>query len=279
MNERPVPPPSATTDEDDVAALQRALRGVATLATPNRATHARSKPAPLPLQQPAIPQSAITSLPLDTLNSDYRATTPLRRQNRAEHELRGPMPSAASPLPTPSSEFGALFGVSTPIDAKGRLWLETPKPPPIARQQQLDNARALPDGLSDALPWLNEDDSGEELLFLRPGSPREMLRKLRRGEWVMQAEVDFHGCTVDEARERFITFLQRCSELGLRCVRMVHGKGLSSPNREPVIKPRLRGWLVQREDVLAFCPAKHLDGGDGAVIVLLRGNRKKPTPS
>lgn len=273
MKQRPVSPPPPATEDDDVAALQAALRGVAVLAAPNRAHHERARPVPQPLQHPAAPPAEAAAAPRDMLVDDYRAATPLKAQNRAMPPQPVRVARPERPAAAPDSDFAALIGPTTPLDDRNRLWLDSPRPPPLARQRQLDDQQVLQDSLSDQLPWIDEDDNGDELLFLRPGLPRDILRKLRRGDWVVQAEIDFHGCTVDEARERFVAFMHSCLERGSRCLRLVHGKGLSSHNREPVIKPKLRGWLMQREEVLAFCPARPFDGGHGAVIVLLRGSK------
>lgn len=270
------PPSAPEADDDDAKALRQAMRDVAALPPSRQAALEREKPAPVPRQRPA---EASPPAPMDTstpsLLDDYRATTPLKKGQDRFMPAAKPEPFVTKAPPAVDSEFAALLGPLTPMDNGNRVWLDTPRPPPLARQHQIEQERVLQDSLSDYSPWVDEDDNGDELLFLRPGLPRDILRKLRRGEWVTQAEIDFHGCTVDEARERFSAFMQRCLDTGLRCVRMVHGKGLSSPGREPVIKPKLRAWLVQRDDVLAFCPARPFDGGYGAVIVLLRGGRRR----
>ena len=97
-----------------------------------------------------------------------------------------------------------------------------------------------------------------------------MLRKLRRGVWVTQAQLDLHGLRRDEAREQLQIFLREAARTGWRCVRIVHGKGNGSPGRQSVLKSKVKGWLVQRLDVLAFVQARAADGGHGALLVLLR---------
>ena len=116
-------------------------------------------------------------------------------------------------------------------------------------------------------------ESGEELAFLREGMSRHVLRQLRRGHWVVQAGIDLHGMIRTEAAAHIAQFLQDCSARGLRCVRIVHGKGLGSKNREPVLKNKLRLWLPRRDEVLAYCQAPDDDGGSGAVLVLLKARR------
>lgn len=113
-------------------------------------------------------------------------------------------------------------------------------------------------------------DSGEELSFLRHGLSRQVLRKLRRGHWVVESELDLHGMNRAQAAEQLALFLRACVARHLRCVRIIHGKGLGSRNREPVLKNLLHKLLPRREDVLAFCQAPAAHGGGGALLVLLK---------
>jgi len=110
-----------------------------------------------------------------------------------------------------------------------------------------------------------EDDG----VFLRAGMPRDILRKLRRTHWVIQDTLDLHGLTGDEAAEQTAGFLAECRRRGVRCVRIVHGKGLRSRGREPVLKRRIRRLLTRRDEVLAFVEPRAVHGGGGAVVVLL----------
>ena len=110
-----------------------------------------------------------------------------------------------------------------------------------------------------------EDDG----MFLRPGLPREILRKLRRTHWLIQDHLDLHGLVSAEAVVQTAAFLADCKRRGLRCVRIVHGKGLRSPGREPVLKRRIRKLLTRRDEVLAFVEPRAIHGGSGAVVVLL----------
>lgn len=126
------------------------------------------------------------------------------------------------------------------------------------------------DFLSDHVPWQDNQDNNETLSYLRPGMAQDTLRKLRRGHWAIQSELDMHGMTSDEARLNLVAFLSECQHHGLRCIRIIHGKGLSSKNAEPVLKIKVKNWLMQRAEVLAFCQAKQNDGGGGAAIVLLK---------
>ncbi|MDP1672855.1 MAG: Smr/MutS family protein [Burkholderiales bacterium] len=187
-----------------------------------------------------------------------------------------PAPPPAPAAPEDSLLLEALAGV-TPLPPLNRVKPVRPQLRPLAVQRQLDERAALQDTLSDSPAWELGLEDGEELQFLRDGISREHLRKLRRGHWVVQAHLDLHGHTAAEARQLTAEFLARCLRKGLRCLRIVHGKGLRSPNREPVLKRKLSGWLAQRDEVLACCQAPHNDGGSGAVLVLLRAAKQVPS--
>jgi DNA-nicking Smr family endonuclease len=161
----------------------------------------------------------------------------------------------------------------TPLPPVNRAKLVRPQPQPIAAQRQLDDIAVLRDTLSDAPAWELGLENGEELLFLRNGISSQHLKKLRRGQWAVQDHLDLHGLTTPEARALTAEFLAHCVHKGLRCVRIVHGKGLGSPNREPVLKKKVAGWLAQRDEVLAYCQAPQADGGGGAVLVLLKSRK------
>lgn len=155
----------------------------------------------------------------------------------------------------------------------------SPRVKPVPRQRLKDEKQVLIDSLSDPLEILDQGgpdsiEGGEELFFSRPGVPVAALRKLKRGGWAIQAELDLHGLRSDEARLALAEFLHACARRDCRCVRIVHGKGLGSRNREPVLKHKLRHWLMQRDDVLAFCQARPTDGGSGAAIVLLKSRHR-----
>jgi DNA-nicking Smr family endonuclease len=156
-----------------------------------------------------------------------------------------------------------------PVKAK-RIPLTPPPPKPVPKQFIRDEQQALLDSLSDDYIPAHELESGEELLYLREGHSPDILSKLRRGHWVVQAAIDLHGLIADEARLYVASFLADCKKRGIRCVRIVHGKGLGSRNREPVLKHKLRNWLMQKDEVIAYAQARKEDGGSGAVIVLLK---------
>ena len=164
-------------------------------------------------------------------------------------------------------EFRRAVADAQPLKHK-KLAPHKKQPSPLARQRQLDERAALaeslgPVSLDDAL------DSGEELTYLRDGYPRDTLRKLRRGHWVVQGELDLHGMNRHQALLHTSRFIRESRKRDRRCIRIVHGKGLGSARREPVLKGLLRKWLL-REEVLAFSQAPAAQGGSGAVLVLLK---------
>ncbi|CAN5337224.1 Smr/MutS family protein [soil metagenome] len=148
---------------------------------------------------------------------------------------------------------------STRIDRAAR------QPEPTARFTREDRARVLEESLSGLSP-----EAGEDVLFHRPQVPGRVLRRLRRGEYSIAAEIDLHGLTISGARAALDEFLHESIADGYACVRVIHGKGRRSGHRGPVLKRAVDRWLRQREDVLAFASARPADGGTGAVYVLLR---------
>jgi DNA-nicking Smr family endonuclease len=172
-----------------------------------------------------------------------------------------------------SEDDAALFREAVrgaiPLESPSRKPLGTGSPPPIPVQSLLDAHAALAESLNGPVSLDQTTETGEELLFLRDGLGREVLRRLRRGHWVVQDAVDLHGLNREQARSQLAEFLGACLKRGLRCVRVIHGKGLRSPKREPVLKGKVRQWLVQRDEVLAFCQAPAPLGGSGALLVLL----------
>ena len=148
-----------------------------------------------------------------------------------------------------------------------------PKPRPIPVKRLEDEADALSQSQLSDMTAESVMDSDGDLSFSRNGISSDTVRRLRRGHWVVQANLDLHGLRSDEAREAFTIFLKQCANREIRCVRIIHGKGLGSANRTPVLKGKVLAWLKQKDEVLAFCQAPANDGGSGAVRVLLRQPR------
>ena len=166
--------------------------------------------------------------------------------------------------------FALSVGQVVPLRKAGGPLVARPRPPAIARQRERDEAAVLGESISDEFDVESLLETDEALSFRRRDVGPEVVRKLRRGVWALQGQLDLHGLRRDEARERLADFLREAARAGLRCVRVIHGKGNGSPGREPVLKAKVRSWLVQRAEVLAFTQARASDGGHGAVIVLLR---------
>jgi DNA-nicking Smr family endonuclease len=141
---------------------------------------------------------------------------------------------------------------------------------PVAKQRQKDEEAVLRDALSDEFDVSTLLDTDEMLSFRRPGIGRDVTHKLRKGDWAIQGEVDLHGLRSEEARVVLAEFIRNAHRQGLRCLRVVHGKGLGSPGKTPVLKSKVHSWLVQKNQVMAFVQAKPAEGGAGALVVLLR---------
>ena len=157
-----------------------------------------------------------------------------------------------------------------PIAPSNRVTPERLRPAPVPAKR-LEDEQAVLDELAHLAMDGDDIEFEDDATFLRPGVPRDILRKLRRTHWVIQDTLDLHGLTGDEAVAETAVFLAACKREGRRCVRIVHGKGLRSPRREPVLKRRIRKLLTRRDEVLAFAEPRSHQGGGGAVIVLLQG--------
>jgi DNA-nicking Smr family endonuclease len=144
-----------------------------------------------------------------------------------------------------------------------------PKAPALARQREQDEAAVLQEAVSDDFDVESLLETDEGLSYRRFDIPPEVVKKLRRGVWAIQAHMDLHGLRREEAREALGRFLRESQQQGLRCVRVVHGKGHGSPGREPVLKAKVKSWLAQKDVVLAYTHARACDGGHGALVVLL----------
>ncbi len=178
--------------------------------------------------------------------------------------------SAPSLSPEDISAFRDAVREAEPLLTSGKV-MHAPRklsPIPKSRKNLVDHPQA--DLLSDHISWQSDQETNSDAPFLRQGLAKDILRKLRKNHWGIQAELDLHGMTSDEARLALVTFLTECLQMRARSVRIIHGKGLSSKNQEPILKIKTRNWLMQRGEVLAFCHAKPADGGGGAVIVLLK---------
>lgn len=144
-------------------------------------------------------------------------------------------------------------------------------PPAKERFTRRDEASTVEEGL--ARPPTEDIEFGEALAFQRPQVPRSVMRQLRRGKFAVQDEMDLHGLVVSEAHDCLRDFIALCSRRNIKCVRIVHGKGLGSGSKGPVLKTKVNHWLRQWDEVLAFCSTPPRDGGTGAIYVLLSNGR------
>jgi DNA-nicking Smr family endonuclease len=145
---------------------------------------------------------------------------------------------------------------------------EAPRPAPRAHMRRADDEAVLAESL-ELGPGELLVETGDELLFRRATLSGRTLRRLQRGEFRVEDEIDLHGLIAVEAREALRVFLNEAIRRGLRCVRVIHGKGLRSGPRGPVLKHAVNTWLRKTGAVLAFASARQVDGGTGAVYVLL----------
>ena len=167
--------------------------------------------------------------------------------------------------------FRDSIGDVIPLKPDDRITPSAIKPAPVPLQRIADEKAAFQESISDELNIDSLLETDADLSFARNGISRDVLRKLRRGHWVIQGQLDLHGARREKARDLLNDFLRRSELRGTRCVRIIHGKGLGSVNQEPVLKKLVRSWLMQKKEVIAFCQAKASDGGSGAVVVLLKG--------
>jgi DNA-nicking Smr family endonuclease len=170
--------------------------------------------------------------------------------------------------------FARAIGATEPLRRKASVPLAPEPPAPIPVQHQLDEQRVLRESLSDEFDVTTLLDVDDAMSFRRPGIGTDVTARLRKGDWSIQAQVDLHGLRSDEAREALGSFIRTSHKQGLRCVRVVHGKGLGSPGKQPVLKTKTQRWLIQKNEVLAFVQAKPAEGGAGALVVLLAPVRR-----
>jgi DNA-nicking Smr family endonuclease len=169
-----------------------------------------------------------------------------------------------------SNLFQAAIGKVQAMPQPKRAHLAPERPKPIPKQHMLDEAAALQEAISDEVDITTLLDTDEHLSFRRPGVGMDVVHKLRRGQWSIQRQVDLHGLRTDDARSALTTFVRDAHKQGIRCVRVVTGKGLGSPGKAPVLKDKVHRWLVQKNEVVAFVQAPPAQGGAGALVVLLQ---------
>jgi DNA-nicking Smr family endonuclease len=166
--------------------------------------------------------------------------------------------------------FQAAVGAVNRMPEHGTASLKPVAPKPLPMQHLLDEAAALAESISDEVDVTTLLDTDAHLSFRRPGVGPDVAQKLRKGKWSIQRQIDLHGLRSDDAREALAAFIRESHKQGIRCVRVVTGKGLGSPGKAPVLKDKVHRWLVQRSEVVAFVQAPPAQGGAGALVVLLQ---------
>ena len=194
----------------------------------------------------------------------------IEEQARQAAELAAERARSAARLAAEKNLFINAAGAVKSLPDKQSSLLKKNQPAPVPRQQQLDEEAVLREAISDEFDVSTLLDTDDHLSFRRPGIGTDVTRKLRRGDWSIQRQLDLHGLRSDGARELLSQFIRDAQKHGIRCVRIVHGKGLGSPGKAPVLKNKVHSWLVQKKEVLAFVQAKPADGGAGALVVLLQ---------
>jgi DNA-nicking Smr family endonuclease len=168
-----------------------------------------------------------------------------------------------------TDEFHQAMRGTKPLKSEARVPVEKTKPKPKARFSRADERDVLAESLEDDVDTI-EHGYGAALRFHRQHVGKRTMRKLQRGGYSVQAELDLHGMTLAEAKPRLADFIDYNTTQGKYCVRVVHGKGLGSGERGPVLKNAVNRWLRKWDSVLAFVSTPQVDGGTGAVYVLLQ---------
>jgi len=221
--------------------------------------------------------------PLDSLEGLQRLARELEQQARAQREADRLAALKRERERIEANVFRAAVADAMPLPSAGRVIQAPPRPGPIPRQREADEREVLEQSISDEIDIESLLETDDSLSWRRSGIGADVVKRLRRGQWSIRGQIDLHGLRVDEARLALVEFLADARRNEWRCLRVIHGKGLGSPSREPVLKGKVLKWLAQREEVMAFCQARPNDGGSGALVVLLRGPRysspARPAPS
>jgi DNA-nicking Smr family endonuclease len=212
---------------------------------------------------------------LDAARSATAAKKPPAPAARARTAAEAKRATAAARHAAGDIDLARVFADVRRLPPPTRARIEPARPSPVARQRLADDRDALFASKFGAEPTPETWDVGQEhesgLTFLRHGLGTDVLVKLRRGHWSLQGEIDLHGMTSEEAHDALADFLVDARSRGFRCIRVIHGKGLTSPGKEPVLKGKVRKWMSHWDDVLAYCEAPRHAGGGGAVLALLKG--------
>ena len=209
--------------------------------------------------------------PLKDLSELKRLKMEIERQARVRAEQEAARLEAQRLQQAQQQLFARSVGPVRPLAGKHRQNrpVAAARPQPVPVQHRLDEQAVMREALSDDFDVETLLDTDEALSYRRPGLGPDVVRKLRRGGWRLQGQIDLHGLRREDARQALADFIREANKQGWRCVRVVHGKGLGSPGKTPVLKGRVQSWLVQKREVLAFVQARPAEGGAGALVVLL----------
>ena len=200
----------------------------------------------------------------------------LEERLKLAKDLDAAKKAAAARAKAEEEFFARAVGIVKPLPPKHRPGERAALPlmqaAPIAVQHQRDEEAVMREALSDEFDVETLLDTDDALSYRRPGIGTDVTRKLRKGGWSIQGQVDLHGLRREDAREALVDFIKDAARMGWRCVRVVHGKGLGSPGKTPVLKGKVQSWLIQKQEVLAFVQARPAHGGAGALVVLLAQN-------
>lgn len=209
--------------------------------------------------------------PIKNLSELKRLKQEIERQARVQAEQEAARLQAQRLAQAQQQLFARSVGPVRPLASKHRQSrpVAAAPPQPVPVQHRLDEQAVMREALSDEFDVETLLETDETLSFRRPGLGPDVVRKLRRGGWRLQGQFDLHGFRREDARQALADFIREAHKNGWRCVRVVHGKGLGSPGKTPVLKGRVQSWLVQKKEVLAFVQARPAEGGAGALVVLL----------
>lgn len=261
------PPNGKGLRSNDLASLKQ-LRSAAQLATTK--TVVASTPLP---KRKRVAQAQQLAANLAQAKLAVAPLTPVVGHT-ADHA-----PSASTLPAVDIKLFRQAMTSVTPIKGQQRVLVE---PVPSASAQLLIERRQHASGDTNAPLAVQVSDhymaahtDQNDRVFIRSPHAGDLIKGLRRGKWPVQASLDLHGSTLDQARERLDRFLFSCLEHQIRCVRVVHGKGYGSRNNTPILKDVVRRWLTQLAAVQAYIECKEADGGAGAVQILLQQTETK----
>ena len=267
----PEPPATATPRQQRrAAAAARYAHQQARRQLGQRPAPAPSAPSAAAKPRRSAPAARRASLRLNDLQDLSSVAQHLREQQERAEALAKAQREAAAKRQAERQLFSLSVGAITPLRSRNLIDTAPAPIPPLPMQHWLDEERVLRESISDDFDVSTLLDTDDQLSFRRPGIGVEITRRLRSGHWSIQRQLDLHGLRTDEAREALGQFIRQAHKTGLRCVRVVHGKGLGSPGKTPVLKGRVQRWLVQKKEVLAFVQARPMDGGAGALLVLLQ---------